>query len=53
MRGTTPLGFIESLQVADFCKDLGFYGTYKQFCDKVCAEWRSSAWGNKERGNYD
>ena len=28
MGGRTPLGFIESLQVADFCKDLGFYGTY-------------------------
>jgi len=24
MGGRTPRGFIESLQVADFCKDLGF-----------------------------
>jgi hypothetical protein len=31
MGGTTPLGFIESLQVADFCKDLGFYLTDQPF----------------------
>jgi hypothetical protein len=53
MGGRTPLGFIESLQVADFYKDLGFYGTYKRFCDELCADWRAPAWGNKERGNYD
>jgi hypothetical protein len=53
MGGRTPLAFIESLQVANFCKDLGFHGTYKQFCDELCGHWGSSAWGNKERGNYD
>jgi hypothetical protein len=53
MGGRTPLAFIESLQVAYFCKDLGFHGTYKQFCDELCGDWGSSAWGNKERGNYD
>jgi len=53
MGGRTPLGFIESLQVADFCKDLGFYGTYKRFCDELCGDWGSSASGNKKRGNYD
>ena len=53
MGGRTPRDFIESLQVAYFYKDLGFQGTYKGFCDESCADWRSSAWGNKERGNYD
>jgi len=53
MGGITPLDFIESLQLADFYKNLDFYLTYKQFCDLLSADWRSSAWGNKERGNYD
>jgi hypothetical protein len=53
MGGITPLGFIESLQVADFCKDLGFYWPYKHFCDELSADWRAPGWGNKERGNYD
>jgi hypothetical protein len=53
MGGITPPAFIESLHFADFYKDLGFYWTYKQFCDLLSADWVSSAWGNKERGNYD
>ena len=53
MGGITPLDFMESLQLAYIYKDLGFYWTYKQFCDYMSADWRSSAWVNKERGNYD
>ena len=31
MGGVTPLLFNKSLQLVDFCKDLGFYLTYEQF----------------------
>ena len=33
MRGVTPLCFINSLQLADFGKNLDFFLTYEQFYD--------------------